>query len=255
MGSEQNVSFCPELTEKKGLGTAIWATKSLYYRYEKERMSGGDTVSMSNAEDFINDTRKAIKEVRRRAFWFNPAGWAICLVGLAISIAGLIKGLALAPRNGPFAGIFSAMGTSPWNWLYENAWPLWWLVKAIVPYPDMTQTFPSWSALGSWGGWIAWSYGLISLGIVFRNRSASLYQQASEAQKDLNLQAPLLRVMKSRQSGVGGDIIGDGNFVNAVNTINNIWEKGETQGWWTKPLGLVVIGVLIYLISKFLHLN
>jgi hypothetical protein len=120
LGSEQNVSFCPELTEKKGLGTAIWATKSLYYRYEKERMSGGDTVSMSNAEDFINDTRKAIKEVRRRAFWFNPAGWAICLVGLAISIAGLIKGLALAPRNGPFAGIFSAMGTSPWNWLYET---------------------------------------------------------------------------------------------------------------------------------------
>jgi len=90
---------------------------------------------------------------------------------------------------------------------------------------------------------------------VFRTRSASLYQQASEAQKGLNLQAPLLRAMQSKQSGVGGDIVGDGNFVNAVNTINNIWEKGETQGWWTKPLGLIVIGVLINLISKFLHLS
>jgi hypothetical protein len=210
---------------------------------------------MSNAEEFINDTRKAIKEVRRRAFWFNPAGWAICLVGLAISIAGLIKSLALAPRGGPFAGIFFAMGTLPWTWLYENAWPLWWLVQAFVPYPDITQTVPSWSALGSWVGWIAWSYGLISLGIMFRKRSASLYQQASAAQKDLTLQAPLLRLMQSRQSGVGGDIVGDGNFVNAVNTINNIWEKGETQGWWTKPLGLIVIGVLITVISKFFHLS
>jgi len=35
-------------------------------------MSGGDTV-MSSTEDLINDTRKAVKEVRRRAFWFNPA--------------------------------------------------------------------------------------------------------------------------------------------------------------------------------------
>ena len=222
---------------------------------QKGKNEERDTVSTSNAEDFINDTQKAIKEVRRRAFWFNPAGWAICLVGLAISIAGLIKGFALAPRGGLFAGIFSALGTSPWTWLYENAWPLWWLVQAFVPYPDITQTFPSWSALGSWGGWIAWSYGLISLGIVFRKTSASLYKQACEAQKDLNLQATLLRVMQSRQSEAEGDIVGDGNFVNVVNTINNIWEKGESQGWWTQPLGLIVIGVLINVISKVLHLS
>jgi hypothetical protein len=87
--------------------------KALYYRYKKERMRSGDTVSMPNAEDFINDSRKAIKEVGRRAFWFNPAGWAICLDGLAISFAGIIKGFALAPHDGPFAGIFSAVGTLP----------------------------------------------------------------------------------------------------------------------------------------------
>jgi hypothetical protein len=135
----------------------IRATESLYYRYEKQRISGEVTASMSNAENFINNTRKGIKEVKCRAFRFNLAGWAICLVGLAIFVAGLIKGSALAPHNGLFAGIFSAMGTLPLNWLYKNAWSLWWLVQAFVPYPDMTQTFPSWSALGSWVGWIAWA--------------------------------------------------------------------------------------------------
>jgi hypothetical protein len=61
---------------------------------------------MSNAEGFINDARKAIKEVRRRAFCFNPVGWAISLVALAISIAGLIKGFDLAPRGRLFAGVY-----------------------------------------------------------------------------------------------------------------------------------------------------
>lgn len=50
--------------------------------------------------------------------------------------------------------------------------------------------------------------------------------------------------MQLTQSEVGRDIVGDGNVVNAVNTVNNLSEKRETKGWWTGPVGIAVLGVL-----------
>jgi len=67
-------------------------------------------------------------------------------------------------------------------------------------------------------------------------------RKASDEERALRLQAPLLLQMQSLQSGRGIDISVYEIVVTAVNTINNIRERNE-KSWWNGPMGLIVIGV------------
>jgi hypothetical protein len=206
---------------------------------------------MFNAQDFIGNTRNAIKNDRRKAFWYKVAGYAVGLFGYAVFITGAIQGLALAPpqfRSGPLFGIFATLGVSAWYWLNDTVPALWWFFRLISPYP----TQPPRSL--SWFSWIGCFAGLIWLGVMLLKRSDYLSHRASEEEKALKQQAPLLLQIHS-MSGQNIDISGDKNIVNAINTINNIRERDEKKGWWSGPVGTIAIGVIILAVGKFLHLN
>jgi hypothetical protein len=203
------------LSRKAGHPGRNLAIESLYYGCEKERMGGRNTAAMSNAEEFITDTREAIKIVRRKAFLLELAGRLIALVGMAIVTIGVIE-------------VFTQ--TTP---------------------PYVIQALRSPTSIG----FLLWSGGLIWFGTLLRRRSEYLSQRASEAATTLNLQAPFLRMAQVTQNAAGGDIFGDRNVVNANNIINHIHEKDDKKDWWAGPVGTITAGVITLAIGKFLHLS
>ncbi len=211
---------------------------------------------MFDAQVFVNKVREGIANDRLNAVWFKVVGHVVKFVGLAVFITGLIQCFALAPpevRNAPIIGIFCTLVVQVWFWLDAIIPPVWWFLRSISPYPTLTLplTMPSSLLSGAGIGWLVLSFGLMLLGIKLLQRSTFHSLRAFEEEKVLIHQAPLLLQMYSMRSNQNIDISGDGNVVNAVNQINNIRENDE-KGWWTKPMGLIVVGVLISIISKFL---
>src|SRR5271157_623081 len=111
-----------------------------------------------------------------------------------------------------------------------NMPPVWWFLRSISPYPRLTLPLTPLSMLLSGGGWLGLSFGLMWLG------GGLLPKRAFDAEKAMR--------------GQDIAIFGDGNCVNAV-TI----QRDEKSDWWTKPLGLIGIGVVIGIINKFLGVN
>jgi len=211
---------------------------------------------MDDAEAYVNvnGVRKGIASDRRKAFWYKPAGHVVNFVGLATLVTGLIKGLALAPaevRNGLIFGGLCRLAVEFWLWMDGIMPPVWWFLRSISPYPRLTSPLTQWSLLLSCGGLFAWSFGLMWLGGGLLQRSKTLSEQASKKEEKLDFLEPFLLHLQPMQSSQKIDISGHGNVVNAVNKINNIRENDE-KGWWTKPTGLIVIGVAISIISKIL---
>jgi hypothetical protein len=208
---------------------------------------------MFNAQEYINDTRNEIAAKKRTARWVRLVGYAAWVVVLALLITGVIKGLALAPtqyHSNPLTGIFARMGVSAWQWMNDNVPLLWAFLWTISPYPDVTQPLASPSSLG----FLLWGYGLIAITIGLLKLSDFFYRGASELEKFLNQQAPLLLQIQS-MIGQNIDISGDKNVVNAFNTINNMRERIEKKSWWNGPWGVIATGVATIAISKFLHLT
>lgn len=60
--------------------------------------------------------------------------------------------------------------------------------------------------------------------------------------------------MQVMQAAIGaGSSFGGGNTINVVSQVNSILQRPEpAQGWWTKPIGLVIIGLSINAPTKFL---
>jgi hypothetical protein len=101
------------VTIRGASGLRFGPQKAFTVSAKKKEWGGCDAVSMFNAQDFIGNTRNAIKNDRRKAFWYKVAGYAVGLFGYAVFITGAIQGLALAPpqfRSGPLFGIFATLG-------------------------------------------------------------------------------------------------------------------------------------------------
>jgi hypothetical protein len=208
---------------------------------------------MFDAQDFIDKTRNDIADDRGKAGWCKFASYAVRFVTAAVVITGVIESFALAPpefNNGPFR-IIREIGALAWNWMNDNAPPLWLFLRLISPYPRLTLPLP----LLPWLSWVGYIYGLSWLGFKLLERSKFLSERASKTEEKLDFQEPLLLQIQSTQSGVGGNISGYRNVVvTAVNTINNIREKDE-KNWWTLPTGIIGIGVVIQIICKFLQVS
>ncbi len=178
------------------------------------------------------------------------------LLAPVVLITGLVEGFALAPesfRKDPFilVRILPRIGILAWVYMEQHFPVLWEVLRAVSPYPRLTQPVP----LLSWAGWFLSSIGLVWLGFGLLKRSGELRQNADDAEKTLKLQAPFLLQMQAFQSLQGNrvsDISGNGNVVNAINTVNNALQNGDKERWWREPGGLILIGVIINLISKFI---
>jgi hypothetical protein len=209
----------PDIDQSGDPDAVLWRSASLLSRQQSGAdglgHGGRNAVSMFDAKEFITDTREAIKIVRRKAFLFELAGRLVTLIGMAVVIIGVI-------------GVFTQ-----------------------TPPQYMTQALRSPTAIG----FLLWSGGLIWFGTLLRRRSEFFSQRASEAETNLNFQAPFLRMMQVTQSAVAGDIFGDGNVVNSSNIINDIHDKGDKKGWWAGPVGTIVAGVITLAIGRFLHLS
>ena len=211
---------------------------------------------MFDAQVFVDNVRNGIGDDRRKAGWCKLAGYVVILVGLAVLWTGVIESFALASpefRSDRIVGGFSAIAASVWNWMDAIMPPVWWFLRLISPYPSLTLPLTPLSLLLSCAGLLGWSFGLMWLGIKLLLRSAFLSERASEEEKFLKNQTPILLQMQSIRNGQDIDISGDRNVVNAVNTITNIRE--ERNGWWNGPTSLIVIGVAINIVSRFLHLS
>jgi hypothetical protein len=58
------------------------------------------------------------------------------------------------------------------------------------------------------------------------------------------------------QSNRVGDVPGDQNVINAVNTINNVLHQSkEEKSFAATPVGMIIIGVGVNIISKFIHVS
>ncbi len=212
---------------------------------------------MFNVPAFIESKRQEIADNRRQARYFKAAGIALRFGAPVLLTTGAIEGFALAPpefRNALFVNILPRLAAMAWLWLDQHVPELWAFLRAISPYPRLTQPLP----LLSWLGWIGWSFGLIWLGFRFLERSQNRRNKADKDEENLNNQMPLLMHIQDtqqNQSNRVGDISGDGNTVNQINRIQNVFGKEKKESWWGGPVGLTVIGVVINIISKFLHLT
>ncbi len=72
-------------------------------------------------------------------------------------------------------------------------------------------------------------FGILWLGRALLKRADTLKKDTAEAQHVLNLQAPLLLIgtQAYAQSNRIGEVSGNQNVVNAVNTINNVVHQAE----------------------------
>jgi hypothetical protein len=207
-----------------------------------------------NANAFIEQAGQEIADLKRHSMYYRLAFCAMTVIGPALGITGLIKGFALSPdlnSPDPFKSIFPRIGVGLWNLLGENIPTIWVLLLTVSPYPRMTQPVP----LVSWIGWGAWCFGIGILTRGLRKRADTLKADAAEARKTLKLQAPLLQAMAHAQSNRIGDVSGDQNVINAVNTINNVLHQSKDQSSSGAAWGLIIsiIGVVVNIISLFIH--
>jgi hypothetical protein len=82
--------------------------------------------------------------------------------------------------------------------------------------------------------------------------SRKLRERADSDENTLQFHAPTwrqLELLAQRQSSIG-NVSGNVDTINVMNQINNMLQRRDEEGWWTKPIGLVVIGVVINLISR-----
>lgn len=212
---------------------------------------------MFDANTFIRQANGEIADLERRSLYYRLGFFAMAVIGPALLITGLIKGFALSPDRTnpmPFVSMFPRIGVSLWDLLDENIPTIWALLRAMSPYPRLTQPLP----LLSWIGWTIWCCGISLFTAALRKRADTLKADAAEARKTLKLQAPLLSGMQAMvayaQSNRIGDVSGDQNVINAVNNINNVLhESNEQKSFAATPVGMIVIGVAVNIVSKFIH--
>ena len=103
--------------------------------------------------------------------------------------------------------------------------------------------------------WMFWLVGLIWLGERAVVTSRELRKRADSDENTLQFQAPLwkgIEVLAQRQSTIS-DVSGNANIITVMNqTYNTIVQRRDEQGWWTKPVGIVAIGVIINIVSRAL---
>jgi hypothetical protein len=105
-------------------------------------------------------------------------------------------------------------------------------------------------------------YLLICLSVATLNtRSVRLKNTADEAERTLNLQAPLLMQMSTFAAAanqkINVGVAGIGNFINAnaTNSITNILHSADEKAWWEKPWGLVTLAAITAAVNKLLRLS
>jgi hypothetical protein len=148
-----------------------------------------------------------IAEGRRRAFKYSLDGWGLTIAGTVLLLTGGIKGL----NQIPFAPL-QRLTFPPANWVYQHFTLLW----ALAPYPKPGDPF-------SFIGWLVWSYGLLMLGLAFRNA-------ASRTKERIDRTEDVLRYQQTNI--VQADTIG---------TVNISQMLQDKKGWWTKPVGIIAL--------------
>jgi hypothetical protein len=104
-----------------------------------------------DANTFIGQAKQEIADLQRRSMYYRLGFFVMAVVGPALLITGLIKGFALSPNRDnpmPFASIFPRIGVSVWLLLDRNIPTIWAPLRAVSPYPRLTQPLP----LVSWIG-------------------------------------------------------------------------------------------------------
>lgn len=206
-----------------------------------------------DAERFIRETERKIREFRSRATWLKVAANISAAVAVIIVITALLQAMLRAL----YAFGAHRQAQTIWTFFVQNVRLLWLFVLAL-PFP---KTMPHGNGdFLPWGMTLAFYACIILVCAVLKNRGITLRKIADKAEETLNLQAPLLMQMSAFAAAAGqsakvGNISGNGNTVNATNSVTHILHEGENQNLLWKILIPIGGAVAAAIVNHFLHLT
>ena len=174
----------------------------------------------------------------------------MALVVAAIVISALLQAIIRGLYG--FGAHQQAIGL--WQFFDQHVHPLWVFVL-VLPLP---KTLPHYTGdMMPWVLTLVFYAGVILFATALKNWAVRLKKAADKVEETLNFQAPLLMQMASFGGQISsiGRVSGNGNTVNATNSITHVLRDAEEQSLATKLWWPLIVAIGAAVLSKMMHLS